>query len=91
MSLVVRVADHINHHGAGEEEHVVFAFRDVHAVSVVPTEPALGYFGDFSAATLKAVFQVQETALRFEVVRAGHIHGEFAAEEREEMFLHHGQ
>src|SRR5439155_13435140 len=74
----------------GEDEHVVLSISDLDAVSVGPGKPAFGHLGHGLAAASEAVFHVQELALGLEIVGSWHIHREPAAEEREEVLLHHG-
>jgi hypothetical protein len=41
LSLAVRVAHHVNHHGAGKDQHVVLARSDLHSVGIAQREPLL--------------------------------------------------
>src|ERR1043165_93791 len=84
------MADHVDDHSRGENEHIVFAADDVHAVSVGPTEPALADIGDDLSVTFEAIFVIEEIPLRFEVVRSRNVNVELAAEEGEQLLLHHG-
>ena len=81
--LVVRVADHVDDDGAGEDEDVILAVGDVHAVGVGPGKPFFRDLGDGLIATGEGVFHVHETALSFQVVGARDINGETAFEEGE--------
>ena len=36
---VVPMARHINHHGTGQDQHVVFTLRDLHSVGITEREP----------------------------------------------------
>lgn len=78
-AFVIGVADHIDHHGTGQNQYVILAVSDLDAVSVVPAEPAFRDFRHPASAALEGVFHVQKTALGFKVVRAGNVHGELAA------------
>jgi hypothetical protein len=41
LSLVIPVASHVNHHGAGQNQHIVFTLRDLHSVGIAQREPLL--------------------------------------------------
>jgi len=51
--VVVGVADHVNDDGAGEQQDLIFAIRDVHAVGVGEGKPAFGNFRNLPSAALK--------------------------------------
>src|SRR5439155_22646421 len=87
VAFVVGVADHINYHGAGEHEDIVFSLGNVHAIGIGPGKPAVRNLSHRLAAAGESVLHVQKVALSLEVIRAGHVHGEAAAEKREQLFL----
>lgn len=89
MLLALLVAHHVDDHRRCQNQHVILPFGDVHTVSVGPGEPLLADFGHLPPLTFEGVLVVEKAALRFEIVRAGNIHGELAAKEREELLLHH--
>lgn len=72
-------------------EHVVLAVGDVHAIGVGPREPSFAHGGDGAAVALEGVFVVEETALRLQVVGPRHVHGELAAQQREQVLADLGE
>src|SRR5688572_9374348 len=89
LIFVFLVADQIDDDGAGQNYDRVFISVDVHAVGVGPGKPFLAYLRHDLAVTLKGVFVIEEAALRFQIVGAGHIDGETTAKQREELLLYH--
>src|SRR6266487_4402650 len=87
VAAVFLVANLVDNDGAGQNQDLIFAFRDVNAVGVSPREPAFRHLRDFAAATPEGVLVVEKVALGIKVIGARHIHGEFAAEERKELLF----
>jgi hypothetical protein len=44
LPLLVPMADHVNDHGACQNQHVVFALGNLHAIGVRPGKPPLSIF-----------------------------------------------
>src|SRR6266550_4680519 len=90
MSFVFLMADHVDDHGAGKNQHIVFTVGDVHTVGISPTEPFLADAGHGAPAALECVFVIEKIALSFKIVRPWDIHGELAPEQSEQVFLYDG-
>src|SRR5579864_1357877 len=39
LPLTIPVAGHVNHHGTGQNEHIVFILRDLHSIGICQSEP----------------------------------------------------
>ncbi|MFN9954927.1 MAG: hypothetical protein ACK55I_17650, partial [bacterium] len=79
------MADQIDDHRAGQDQEVVLAIGDVHAVGIGPGEPALAHFGHHAAMTAERVLVIEKIAGSLEIVGPGHIDGELAPEQREQV------
>src|SRR5262245_20572683 len=75
LYAILVVADLINDHGAGENEHVILTGRDIHTIGVSKSEPFPRNGGDYAAAALEGVFAIKKVAGGFEVIRPRHIDG----------------
>ena len=82
---ILVMTDLVDDHGAGEDEHVIFARRNFHTVSVGQREPFPRDSGDDAAVALERVFAVEKTAGCLQIVRTRHVDGEMAAEEVEQI------
>src|ERR1035437_507955 len=91
VALMVAMADHIDYNGAGQNEHIVLASVDVHAVGVGKGEPTFRHLSHCLAGASERVFHVEKTTFGLEIVGAGYVHGKLAAKQREQMLFYHGR
>ncbi|MEP6508921.1 MAG: hypothetical protein ABJC63_11900, partial [Gemmatimonadales bacterium] len=87
--FTVSVAGHINHNRAGEDQNVVLAIRDVHAIGISEGKPLLGDGCNNFVTAGKRVLPVQEIAFRLQVVRAGNIDIEGVMKRSEQLLLNY--
>ena len=83
----------VDHDCGGQDQDRVLALVDVDRVRVRETEPLLARPRHLAAAPLEGVLVVEEVALGFEVIGAGHVDGEPGAKQCEQVLLHdrHGR
>src|SRR5690348_14801217 len=85
VSLVIGMTRLVDDHGAGEDENIVLAVRDVDAVRVAKRDPLLRHRCDHAVTSPKAVLVIEQIPFGFEIVRAGDVDDEAVMQEREEL------
>jgi hypothetical protein len=72
---------------ACQHQDSILAFCDLNPVGIAQCNPPLRDLTDNASGAVEGLFVIPEIALRNQVVRIRHIHGEDVSEEREEFLL----
>ena len=87
---LVSMTRHIDDYRTGENQHIIFAFHNLHAVRIRQRNPLFRYVRDVFALSRESIVMFHEVSSRFEIVRPRNVYTEAATKEGEQLLLDRG-
>src|SRR4051812_535347 len=88
MTLIVPMADHVDHDGTGEDQNVVFTFDNVHTIGIGPGKPALRDLCHLPITASEFVAVISKVPFGFKILGTGNVDRESAMEKADQFLFH---